>query len=1055
MAIKPSDQYNLSYNDQALWERGDLSLNGIKAAWQTRRDPRTAEYIVKLVQLDPALSKDEQKAHKGKFTYVQLVDALRPYQFRRSLSKRCADLGISMYPGEIKREEIRSVIAQMHKDLWVQVEAHSEAMPDRLKLADVLLEMWTYKDAFTRNTLLSVMAECPLKYGPWKAMKRIFKESIDRQDWVMFGTIAARLDREGDRLSKRVYHHTPTEPFNVPWRHDNRDVSKRTIRYLLRRAWRALRELAQDQPNLYLEAVAEVLKHYQAGDSTWSMTNAWLRNHILFHEHKSYTAETFYHYARAPYYGKQAYPELWKESSEPLFRLFESANNELVINFVVEALIADFKSSVEQLPVAWITKIAEQKNYYKDSFLFQWFSELCPHPQKDYEKHNLHQALLSLFWSSYSQLADYALNYFKAHPQALLTLLSIEQSMAFVRSSNSKLKALGEALLDPAAGHFKLSLAQWTDLVGDENSFKFASQHFVKVFSGKDLDYAWFSELINHELNQVSEWAIKLLADDTFKPASGDLFTFYWSLLTPSTWRKKSAQAAFDGLSKETEGERLLNRLNPAQLRALLLHPDGSGLQKVSAWIKESWIAPALLDVTWLKYMLKEQDFEKGLSYLEDEGQEWREDLSHNSSLASKCEAWLLNTKYFKFDDLEASWLFECAFNDDWSWNSSSYQSYIEKNLPLAQFTALKAHDHSSKASAQEGFKTLINVLVLDERSERETRFLRKIISNRIDILRKANNPNAKALSKKLAIDPKLITFEVYTRLAQSKVETNRTLALNLGQYFYRQWTETETLSFDDLLPFFEKGYPEVQDHLLKAMSANPMSAEARIDVRQEQFDPDGLYAFCFSAKASIRDLGLSLIGDYPERFANPEKISLLVESSDRRVCEGVVKLLWEKLRFKAVSAPWAPYAQSVSPRSQVAKRQEEVVAVKPPTGKKAGDIKGRRYLGEGTKVSASLPTHSLTWVAEFLTRTLFRLSPTHPLKGDLGRLSAATPAWRNKVNLIKAIRDLAVTDSDFALLVKPILEEFMSSRGQSERAACLVALTRMKAAHPQLFKLA
>ena len=1054
MAIKPSDQYNLSYNDKSLWERGDLSLKGIKAAWQTRRDPRTAEYIVKLVQLDPALSKEDQKIQQGKFNYSQLADALRPYQFWCALYTRCSDLGISMYPGEMKREEIRTVIAKMHKDLWIQVEAHPEAMPDRLKLAGLLLEMWSTHDAFTRNTLLNVMAECPLKYGPWKAMKQIFKDSIERQDWVMFGTIAARLDREGDRLSTQVYHSTPTEPFNVPWRHDNRDVSKRTIRYLLRRAWRALRELAQDQPNLYLEAIAEVLKHYRASDSTWNLSNAWLRNHILFHERKSYTAETFYVYARAPYYGKQAYPELWKESADTLLRLFESAQNELVINFVVEALIADFKAEVEALSVSWINKIAEQKSYHKDAFLYKWFSELCLHPQHDYQQQGLHEALLNLLWSSHGQLAEYALNYFKAHPPALITLLTIDQSMALVRSSNPKLKALGETLLDPAAGHFTLNLDQWTDLLSDENSFKFASQHFVNVFSGKDLNYTWFSDLINHELNQVSDWAIKLLDDDSFKPASGDLFSFYWSLLTPSTWRSKSAQAAFDGLSKESDGERLLNRLSPAQLRALLLHPDGYGLKKVSAWIQESWLSPKILDVNWLKAMLKDSEFEGALSYLEDEALEWREELSHNSNLAQKCESWLLNTAYFTSVDLGANWLFECAFKDDHSWNSSSYQTYVRHHLPLAAFKALSSSldQISEKTSSQEGFQTLLDTILTNDEMLEKARFLRRTFKHRIEAFRKANDPNAEPLAKTLTITPDLLSFQVYTRLAQSKDETTRRLALDLGQHFYRHWTDSESLSFDDLLPFFEKGYTEVQDHLLKAMSASPLSAEARIDVREKQFDPDGLYAFCFSAKASIRDLGLSLIGEHPDRFANPQKISLLVESSDRRVCEGVVKLLWEKLRFKAVSAPWAPYAQSVSPRSQVAKRQEEVVAVKPPIGKKVSEIKGRRYLGEGTKVSESLPSHSLTWVAEFLGRTLFRLSPTHPLKGDLGRLSAATPAWRNKVNLIKAIRDLAVTDHEFAELVKPILEEFMSSRGQSERAACLVALTRMRAAHPQLF---
>ena len=1055
MAIKPSDQYKLSYNDKALWERGDLSLNGIKAAWQTRRDPRTAEYIVKLVQLDPALSKDKQKAQEGKFNYVQLLNALRPYQFGNALYKRCSALGISMYPGEMKREEIREVIAQMHKALWVQVEAHPEALPERLQLTELLLEMWSCNDAFTRSTLLKVMAECPLKYGPWKAMKQIFKDSIERQDWVMFGTIAARLDREGDRLSKHVYHSSPTEPFNVSWRHDNRDVSKRTIRYLLRRAWRALRELAQDQPNLYLEAVAEVLKHYRASDSTWNLSNAWLRNHILFHEHKSYTADTFYVYARAPYYGKQAYPELWKESADTLFRLFESAANELVINFVVEALIADFRSDVQHMSVSLINKIVEQKNRHKDAFLFKWFNEICPHSQHDYQVQGLHEPLLNLLWSSHDQLAEYALNYFNAHPQTLLTLLTIDQSMALVRSSNPKLKALGETLLEPAAGHFKLNLEQWTDLLGDESSFNFASQHFVHIFSGKDLSYTWFSDLINHDLDQVSAWAIKLLNDDIFKPTSGDLFTFYWSLLKPSTWRSKSTQAAFDGFSQETDGERLLKNLNPSQLRALLLHPSGIGLQKVSSWIKESWLAPQVLDVNWLKAMLQEQTFESALSYLEDEAQEWRDELSHSSSLATKCESWLLNTDYFNCDDLGATWLFESAFNSDYSWNSKVYQTYIEKYLPLAEFKVLEIDKGqvSEKASAKIGFDTLLSTIVSNHQYQEQTGFLRRVFRHRIEAFRKTNTPNAESLSTDLAIPAHLLKFDIYTRLAQSTDDINRQLALDLGLYFYRQWTELEKLSFDDLLPFFEKGYAEVQDHLLKAMSSSPLSADARIDVREEQFDPDGLYAFCFSAKAGIRDLGLSLIGEYPDRFANPQKISLLVESSDRRVCEGVVKLLWEKLRFKAVSAPWAPYAQSVSPRSQVAKHQEEVVAVKPPSNKKVNEIKGRRYLGEGTKVSVSLPTHSLTWVAEFLTRTLFRLSPTHPLKGDLGRLSTATPSWRNKVNLIKAIRDLAVNDHDFAQLVKPILEEFMSSRGQSERAACLVALTRMRAAHPTLFK--
>jgi hypothetical protein len=48
-------------------------------------------------------------------------------------------------------------------------------------------------------------------------------------------------------------------------------------------------------------------------------------------------------------------------------------------------------------------------------------------------------------------------------------------------------------------------------------------------------------------------------------------------------------------------------------------------------------------------------------------------------------------------------------------------------------------------------------------------------------------------------------------------------------------------------------------------------------------------------------------------------------------------------------------------------------------------------------------------------------------------------------------MRDLAIEDTAFAGGILPLLEEFMISRGQSERAACLVAVTRIRHRHPSL----
>ena len=87
MAIKPSARYALSYQDKALWERGDLSLNGVRAAL-TRRDPRLAEYIVKLTQLDPALDEEESNKHAQAFKYQDLISELSPWRFSSKYSKQ-------------------------------------------------------------------------------------------------------------------------------------------------------------------------------------------------------------------------------------------------------------------------------------------------------------------------------------------------------------------------------------------------------------------------------------------------------------------------------------------------------------------------------------------------------------------------------------------------------------------------------------------------------------------------------------------------------------------------------------------------------------------------------------------------------------------------------------------------------------------------------------------------------------------------------------------------------------------------------------------------------
>jgi hypothetical protein len=50
-------------------------------------------------------------------------------------------------------------------------------------------------------------------------------------------------------------------------------------------------------------------------------------------------------------------------------------------------------------------------------------------------------------------------------------------------------------------------------------------------------------------------------------------------------------------------------------------------------------------------------------------------------------------------------------------------------------------------------------------------------------------------------------------------------------------------------------------------------------------------------------------------------------------------------------------------------------------------------------------------------------------------------------------MRDLALEQKDFGEGILSLLDEFMLSRGASERAACLVAVTRIRHRYPVLKK--
>jgi hypothetical protein len=169
-----------------------------------------------------------------------------------------------------------------------------------------------------------------------------------------------------------------------------------------------------------------------------------------------------------------------------------------------------------------------------------------------------------------------------------------------------------------------------------------------------------------------------------------------------------------------------------------------------------------------------------------------------------------------------------------------------------------------------------------------------------------------------------------------------------------------------------------------------------------------------------------------------PEELFRLTESPDRKVRGFVIRSLWSLYRDRGIKADWKPGAP---PAPTI-----------PSAAKKAA--KEAETRGEGApKRPEKLPAAHQS-LAQFLRRILFEIPPARSavVKSEDGegitvRLKPLA-ARRAKLSLVELLRDVALDEAEFAKGVLPVLQEFMTTRGKSERDACLVAVTRIRMRH-------
>jgi hypothetical protein len=248
--------------------------------------------------------------------------------------------------------------------------------------------------------------------------------------------------------------------------------------------------------------------------------------------------------------------------------------------------------------------------------------------------------------------------------------------------------------------------------------------------------------------------------------------------------------------------------------------------------------------------------------------------------------------------------------------------------------------------------------------------------------------------------------------------------------------------------------FMDVRRFVAKALLAEDTPPNRPFRLDPEKLEASAVYRFCESNDEETRALGMELIKRLP-RLRVPDELFRLTESPDRKVRAFVIRALWTVYRDRGLTPDWKP---PLPPKPTVGAKAKK-------DAEKAAANRGEGIPHKPEKWPATQPT-----LSEFLRRVLFEIPPGRPEKSrdavedtdtndpnakkpDKVVSTKPLPARRAKLDLIETMRDLGLEVKDFGGGILPLLDEFMLSRGPSERAACLVAVTRIRHKYPEFKK--
>ena len=1068
------------------------------------RDPSMVSLLIQMIEQDLRQIVQDTPGNENEFTFPKFFDEIQSRNFRRKSLQEQWDF---------------------RKQRIAQLEA-SEAetvSPVRFRSHEIILKLWETNDAFSRKCLLGIIRDVPLVYGPFKALKQIFKEAEAADDTQIFGALGARFDV----AFANKYHN---------------GVSRLTLGYLCRRAWRYLRRIGETLPSVYPDVAADFLIHYLPDDLTydWQLNEAWVLNHIFFHQTRCYSATKFRfgRYVSGRGYQQKpnsrlkhrAFEEAWKRSPRPLFALLLEAQCDPIREYAAAALKSDFRATLREIEPDWVARLVSVRSSTIDDFVIWILDNVPKFEQSKFRELGLHDAVLMLFDSGSPKAAKFAAEYARTHARDL----SVDHLIRLVSNHNDVVSKLATDLLKALDPRKDVGLDAWGRLLENDSGSKVAADMLQKHFTGKDLTPEWFAERLLHGQQNAQKFAVENLPRLHKPEKLGAQFFTDLMLKTDPTNRQHRGAIRLGNDSLQKLG---LDLVETETLQRLLLHPATH--YTASKWGQQGLVEPKRFGAEFLKRVVFKPTYDTEPLVVEAHAGEYSDCYQYDPLFASTYFAWLADVRQFSPEDLGFEWLMGLVARSEVEYHDFAVATMSKGFLP-ADFAPQSGGDLAPAADADDGEvdvdldgasfvftgklatmtraeakkkvtdaggtnsgtvgKKLDYLVIGDEGSPlygegrkgskqlkgeqlmeegaplrimSETAFLQMLAGETREFSEddvhagctrlwqmmteaevedeplarfahayiRQHHPEICLKETDRPVDPgaeipdSFLTFEVVAPLFSDDRVTLRSLALELASYEFARWQP----SIDGIVAMCETPFPEVRDFVIKSLTCEDLPEHRKYRLNPDVLTVDAVYSFCESRDAKTRSLGMMLIGRH-RRLQLPDALFRLTESPDGRVRGFVIRTLWSLYRDRHITSGWRPkfhQRKSTVGTKKKAMTEEEVLA----------------KTGSGAPNAPGVMPAEYVEIQELLRRVLFELPPGPPPKSaksatdDMVKLKPL-PARKSKLNLVETVRDLAIEDKDFAEVVLPVLIEFMDSRGKSEQAACIVAVTRIKSAH-------